>query len=495
MNQFLNNVEEYKAIAKKDRREADDFYIVELLPEIARKAADKRKESLPHATEYDLLISMQGFSIGPSVIASLCLKPKSICLLYSIETKSKVDEMHEILYKLLGMKPTDIYRTVCKPTSATDIYSKIKNILNEFKEDQGIDTKEDIRVAIDVTGGKKVMSASGALAAWRENIDICYVESEPSSEVIGRPEPGSEHLIMLGNPLNIFREPEMHDAIEIFNRGYYTNAIERFGRLEKALWKPAVARIMCKLAQLYRAWTVFDYTTTRKLIKWFDNNEANFLEYKPYLNLDEMNRINDRVKYLKLLTSDSDNHLYKLLTCHCIGCFYMRINRYEFAATMFYRVIEGCLTQRLVSEYAVGSQINPDYTSIKSLHADVNEKYKAIMKELSFRKKHKYIDYEQLPPWLGFVSSVALLLIMQDDYLLGMGFSGIEGLEGLEKISSIRNNSIIAHGYDILSENSAETVKEISFRFITELWKSGDFDMSISNAEHTIECLSNLRIR
>ena len=464
---FSDKVANYKLIALEDRNKADEFYIDELLPEIAKIATLRRNEKELIPPEYDLLISMQGMSVGPSVIACACLKPRSVCLLYSTETKPKMDRMYTILSTLLNLKPTEIYRRVCLPTSASDIYTVIKSILLEYRKALNISTDEDIRVAIDVTGGKKVMSASGALTAWRENIDICYVDSKPSSEIIGRPEPGSEHLIMLGNPLNIFKEQEMSEAVAVFNRGYFTDAVVRFGMLEKALWKPAVARILLKLALLYDAWINFDYTQMSNLMNWFTINEEGFADYAPYLNMDAMKSVKERIVYINHFIAEQDNHLLKLLTCYCIACYYMRMARYEFAALMYYRVIEGCLTQRLLSKYKTKGTVNPDYTFIRYIEPKIDEKYRTIMRDMLIVKKREYIEYGQLPPWLGFVSSAAILLALDDEYIDEAGYTGTEGLVELERVSSIRNNSIIAHGYDRLSEKSVRVVKTTAFNFIT----------------------------
>jgi hypothetical protein len=66
---------------------------------------------------------------------------------------------------------------------------------------------------IDITGGKKIMTAAAALAAWRWDLPMTYLDGCFDPE-LRQPEPGSERIVMIDRPSSLF-DREFEDETEV----------------------------------------------------------------------------------------------------------------------------------------------------------------------------------------------------------------------------------------------------------------------------------------
>ena len=60
--------------------------------------------------------------------------------------------------------------------------------------------KPDERALVDITGGKKIMSAIAGQVAWDLDLPLCYLESPAYNPALRRPDPGSEVLLVFPKP-------------------------------------------------------------------------------------------------------------------------------------------------------------------------------------------------------------------------------------------------------------------------------------------------------
>src|SRR5262249_43970877 len=109
----------------------------------------------------------------------------------------------------------------------------------------------------DITGGKKVMSATAALAAWQLDLPLCYIDSDFDPE-LRQPVPGTENLLLLSNPTTLFGVQEMENVLQMFNSGAYQAARARYHELSERVSQPGKARFLRDLSALYGAWCDLD---------------------------------------------------------------------------------------------------------------------------------------------------------------------------------------------------------------------------------------------
>ena len=74
------------------------------------------------------------------------------------------------------------------------------------------------KMYIDFTGGTKAMSAAATLAGAMINVQMVYCSTDDYLVDFRKPNPGSERLIYIENPLAVFGELEIEKAFELFDR-------------------------------------------------------------------------------------------------------------------------------------------------------------------------------------------------------------------------------------------------------------------------------------
>ncbi|MDR2825634.1 MAG: hypothetical protein LBV76_02430, partial [Deltaproteobacteria bacterium] len=130
-----------------------------LIPELIAKIRTNSPD-IPASGYYDLLVSMAGFSPQTTAQAYLVLLPKKMHILCSSETSDQIDRIWQELHSACTeeIKQADVSHDICDPTDPLDIYRLIKNKIAQLRKNADVDSP--FRVVIDMTGGKKVMSAT-----------------------------------------------------------------------------------------------------------------------------------------------------------------------------------------------------------------------------------------------------------------------------------------------------------------------------------------------
>ena len=84
-----------------------------------------------------------------------------------------------------------------------DIYKEIKQIYIKWNKPE--------KIYIDFTGGTKAMSASVALAGAMIDVQLIYIGSDDYLVDFRKPNPGSENLIYVENPIAVFGDMEIEN--------------------------------------------------------------------------------------------------------------------------------------------------------------------------------------------------------------------------------------------------------------------------------------------
>ena len=174
--------------AKHD--EAKKFYAEKIMPQLLvhLKDTDIVGKQLRESGDVDTLFSVLGMTPAPIVITHHLLQPKKHVIFYDKNIKVKDDK----ILAHLDSNPTYV---MFEDESFGTIYETMKEMLI---------VSEGGNMVIDITGGKKSITAAASIFAKDFNFSIVYVDmSTPGSYIpaIHQTRPGSERLNLVYSPL------------------------------------------------------------------------------------------------------------------------------------------------------------------------------------------------------------------------------------------------------------------------------------------------------
>ena len=170
--------------------EAKKFYAEKIMPQLLvhLKDTDIVGKQLRENGGVDTLFSVMGMTPAPIVITQHLLQPKNHVIFYDKNIKVKDDK----ILAHLDSNPTYV---MFEDESFGTIYETMKEMLI---------VSEGGNMVIDITGGKKSMTAAASIFAKDFDFSIVYVDmSTPGSYIpaIHQTRPGSERLNLVYSPL------------------------------------------------------------------------------------------------------------------------------------------------------------------------------------------------------------------------------------------------------------------------------------------------------
>lgn len=158
--------------------------------------------------KYDCMFYTVGTSIEPIVLSLTITQPEKIIFIATEETKGEITnivkyyhsiaEKHSLKkYKEDGGKNVKYEILEVDRYDDSDIKTKVENKIDELKKNTDL-----LKIAFDLTGGKKsIVNTLYTVAALR-NIDVFYVDFGWYER--GNPVPGTEFLRLQKNPIEDF---------------------------------------------------------------------------------------------------------------------------------------------------------------------------------------------------------------------------------------------------------------------------------------------------
>jgi hypothetical protein len=450
MRKILRGEEQYGS--GRPAEQATRFWIANMLPQSVERARGNSTGHLP--PKVDVLVSLVGFSPETTVFAYELLQPTWLVAVYSEEAVGSIDLIGEALRDRLPLSHFDHRR--CSPVKPTDIYGIVKRAVEEHRHGGA-----DPQVIIDITGGKKVMTASAALAASQLDLPMCYIDSDYDPE-LRRPVPGSERILIVDNPTKLFGDEEMRTALELFNKGAYATARERFTELSDAVYEPAWARFMRDLSGIYQAWCDLDLLSFPGWVTGLRGRLADPALLVPAAI--EM-RLADQLTFLERLAVRNDPSSF-LLTFYLLGRHYADQQRHDFAAMFFYRTVENVFSERLRRQFRQFSCRHPDYRLLTDAPDDLAATFGAVSSKL-----HGGAVPALLPHRIGFLDAAILLYALGDDLLPRMDVKGDRGLSHLKRVAEARNESVLAHGLRSVTPEQTGDLQKTAERALRAFWR------------------------
>jgi hypothetical protein len=391
----------------------------------------------PKPGDYDLLVSLVGLSPNTPVQAYLVLRPKKLYLLCSRDTVDKISYIKSEITRLstVDIDQSDFDYIICQPADPVDIFHKIKEKIDDFKNQSAGENPP--RVAIDITGGKKVMSAAAALAAWQLNMEIVYGDNVNYNADARGPEKQNETgIISLENPNTLFCEQEEAKINALFNKGQFRTSIAEYSTLSKnvsrshrTIKKAWIFTFKSNLATLYAAWCDMDRKGVGKAL-----NTLAGLDFTKLLRPKQITALKKQMDFLREFASDEASPTIGLLNFYLLGQHYLKNGRRDFASLLFYRCLEGTVAARLEGLFPGFKCGKPDYALLGRDINTIKEEYANTSKDLPGTPK------DSLPDKVAFMDAAILLNVLNDP------LSKVDAVINLQSVGTARNESILAHG-------------------------------------------------
>jgi hypothetical protein len=415
-------------------------------------AAQRNSASVERPT-VDLLVSLSGFSPETTLLAYELLQPSRLLVISSERTRVIFNVIHE---KLQGrLSPAEIDRSYVDPVDPMEIYDLVKRAIRV--QDPG---GRPLSVVIDITGGKKVMSAGAALAASQLDLPMCYIDSDFDPEM-RQALPGTERLCVLPNPTALFGDKDMDAARAMFRSGLYSGARSRFEELSLSISQPATARFLQDLSGLYQAWCDLDVEGLRARAGMVRERLAD-----PRSGVPPQTRAKIAVQLDFVAQLAAKDGAALLLYFYLLGEHYYRLDRFDFAALLYYRAIEKSLSERLRRRYDGFDMERPDYALLGLRAPEIEARYSLAVNRLFGGDKQS-----PLPRKVALLDALILLDCIGDEMLTAARITGTNGLGYMRRLVDGRNRSVLAHGDDSVTAEQCQQLQGRALVNIRAFWR------------------------
>lgn len=457
MRKIFRGLEQYGSGSPSEQ--ATRFRLDKLFPEVIKRA--RAKSATSTLGSVDLLVSLSGFSPATTILAYELVRPKQLFIISSEGTADSIDVINEHLVVSRRLAAKNFRHEACDGTNPLMIYRLVKAEVAKLERGRsGEDEKRSrLAVLIDITGGKKVMSAAAALVAWQLDLRLCYIDSEYDGEM-RQPIPGTERLLILDNPTAIFGDQELESALETFRSGAFAIARERFSILAESMSEPSRARLLRDIAALYQAWSDLDMERLPVLADQVSKELTNPLARVSGATERQLVR---QLDFIRLLIHE-DRAFYKVLNFYVLGEHYSECHRIDFAALFYYRTIEGSFQQRLRLRFGDFDCGNPQYGLTGVAESDLLDRYNQLIQRFGWPA------VTALPRKLGLMDAAVILHVLDDSLLRRIDVKDAKGLNYLSKQTEVRNRSVLAHGYQCVTDRECSQLRALALNCLRALW-------------------------
>ncbi|MCI9101290.1 MAG: TIGR02710 family CRISPR-associated protein [Lachnospiraceae bacterium] len=442
----------------EQRKQADEFYENKLMKLIEEEFVKKNKKKIFEKAEY-FVISV-GTSYEPIVLNIRIFSPKRILFLYTDLTEKVLNK----IVQYCALEPDVYEKSRVSETDPLDIYREIKRYYLEWKKPE--------KMYIDFTGGTKAMSAAAAMAGALINIQLVYVGTNDYLADFRKPNPGSETLFYINNPLAVFGDLEIEKAFALFEKYNYAGAKEKLAVLKESIPDPNTRQqlnFVYLLAETYEAWDALDFVPAHNNIVILNCQlrrdrkiHQNFLIMDFCAELERQEEILGYLKEIPTLVRERKNMVIlrnkELITALMFtmcqnGTIREEQEKYDMATLLFYRLLEMIEQRRLAVYNLYASKMEykeikyniknaPEFEDLSS-----NEQYELLKEKVQDIKKQLFgKSSNYLPEQVSLLEGFIILLALGDPIVSDQEGHGIDKLKRIRSMVFLRNNSIFAHG-------------------------------------------------
>ncbi len=433
--------------------EAESFYWKEIYPKAEEKFLAENKVD----TLYDWLIMPGGFVPAYHIFLIKALKPKNVYFIGTHEFKEKC--LDEVIKKT-GLQASQYLVDVVayKEMNLTEVYETIRSRIELFVGK---------KVVLDFSRGKRVMSVGAGIVGAFFGFDLVYLDKEWDS-YFRRGIPGTEKLIMVKNPFEVFGDLELREAREFFDHYNYGAALALYKRIRQKIVDPRHVEVEELLSEAYLHWNSFNFRAAHQKLK-------QALAKAQQYHLPVSSELAENLKALQVLDVDNVNayrdkgdifHVHLIIDLYLNALRKAETGMFEDAISRLYRTIE------LISQYRLHSY------SIQTVGSDLSRfqgAYQKLTKEL-------YGVEKSLPYEIGLKDGYVFLCLLKD-YIVAS--ESLESLKSMFGAIRARDMSIIAHGLNLAGEKVFINIQDIAKKFIQRICLHSQLDFAKIVRQHT----------
>jgi len=426
------------------------FYCENIMPKLLPNLRKRFQETYSQDPKYDGLISLLGFAPDTVILASQFVKPETLVVLHTEETKGFLDRV----YKYANIRFASIHHESFSEIPNTDIYRALEAALKRFPKGS--------RIAIELTGGKKTMSGALAIASGLLDIDLMYIDYSKYMPEFRKPRPESTYIQLVGNPLklpvDLFSEVEINLAVDFFNVGKYDISRTLFEQASQRMANPRVAEVCAELSRLYMLWNAFAFQEASELCNVLSRKIIQFYEQTSSTLQFDFERFERQTESLNQLAQGDRMSL--------LWNFYFSAERYhknnlsDIAALLYYRTLESLFENSLKDLSEDFNTETPDYSvfgmDVEKLHTKFIHCRSKVFKE-----KESKSSGDEFPSQIGMFDSLCLL------GALNQPIAQKVQLGRVANIAKIRNRSVYAHGVRPIDTKSISDIRELATDALT----------------------------
>lgn len=443
----------------QQRKEAEEFYEKYLIKLIEEDFIERNQKMVYEDLEY-FVVSV-GTSFEPIVLNLKLFKPKKVLFLCTERSEETLGR----IVSYCDLEPQMYEKSKVSETNPLDIYREIKRYYLLWKRPR--------KMYIDFTGGTKAMSAAMAMVGALIDVQLVYVGSNDYLVDFRIPNPGSETLFYINNPLTIFGDLEIEKALVLFERFNYVGAQDRLSELKEDIPDPNIRQqlnFVYLLAKAYEAWDALDFIPAYNTMVCLNKElKRDKMIHPTFLLMDCCDRLDKQEKILEHLQNIPGmikaRNSFKILrskdliaalmfTMYQNGITREQQEKYDMATLLFYRLLE-MIEQRRLSHYNLNVS-KMDYENIKynlknmpEIEGHPKEERFGILKNKVYKIKQELFGKNvssYLPEQTSLLEGFIILYALGDSIITVADKNGMNQLKRIRAMVYLRNNSIFAHG-------------------------------------------------
>ncbi|MBQ7724404.1 MAG: TIGR02710 family CRISPR-associated protein [Lachnospiraceae bacterium] len=465
---------------QKQREKAEEYYDTNLMKLIEEDFIERNKDYVFEKVRH-LVVSV-GTSYEPIVLNISLLEPDQILFLYTEKSKPTLDKIVDYT----GLKASAYEKRLINELDPIDIYQKIKDAYIAWEQ------PEDIY--IDFTGGTKAMSAAAALAGAMIGATMIYVASEDYLVDFRKPNPGSECLTYIENPLAVFGDIEIGKAFDLYAQQDFAGAAERLETLKEDIPDPVMRQELgfdYLISRVYEAWDALDFSRANEIVgelnRQLKRDGRRFKEHPLVKNkkkldlqtvaLERLGKIPGLIagkKQKEIITSGEIIHPL-MFTMHMNAMTREGQQKYDMATLLFYRLLEMIEQRRLslynlyvsdmrYEEMKIDKRKDPELAGM-----GVSERLEWLKSEMYNIKRELFRGSisTYLPNPVSLLDGFIILAALGDEIFDKDYHKRIVTLKQTRSKVFLRNNSIFAHGLGPVSKADYSKFRD----FVIEVFK------------------------
>ncbi|SHJ07519.1 TIGR02710 family CRISPR-associated CARF protein [Lutispora thermophila] len=471
MTQIQEKAQYWKSMDRSDeekRMEAEKYYKENIMPLLVTMFKESDAQDCEH------LILTLGTSYEPVVFSILGLKPKNVLILYTPESKDKLDD---VIY-FTNLKPSQYEAEEVDSTNILILYEKIKNYYEKHKKPQNI--------YVDFTGGTKAMSVGCGMAAALIGAKVVYIASNYLNQ-FRKPEPGTERICFIDNPYEVFGDLKRKESIDLFNKMDYKTAYDLFSELYDTVPGTKEYEALKYLSLAYDQWDSLNISQAlESLIKCKSSAEKECIINNNHSLAKHLKILEKQVECLKVLndvdlknTNENkgllfDNIEYIIFMLYQNALRREQQGKYEMASLLLYRILEMMSQSRLWERGIDTEKITEEqYSALGMNPEDLLQKVNYIKRKIGEKQ------LEALPSEISLLMGYIILGIIRDSLIETENENKLIGkIKEIKGKVISRNNGIFAHGFQFQEKEGYEKFKETVVEYMKKYCetKSISFD-------------------